>query len=86
MYDRSIYSEGLGSLYESYFESLAGPILLHPVREREGIIHFVVLEYIQPAVQDNFPSIIRRYITGVNGSGPVKLPGEVNASREALQP
>src|SRR5690625_182529 len=59
-------------------KGLARPQLLQPVGKREGFIHLVVLEDVQPPIQQYLPAVVCNDMTGVNGPAFVKFPGEVD--------
>jgi hypothetical protein len=62
-----------------HLERLAGAVLLQAIGEGEGIVHFVVLENVEAAIQADFPAVVGHDVAGVDSAGAVELPGEVHA-------
>ena len=57
--------------------------MLQAVGEGEGVVHFIMLEDVQAAVQENLPAVVGHNVAGMNGSGCVEFPGKVDANRTA---
>ena len=51
--------------------------------EGEGVVHFIVLEDIQTAIQEDLPAVVGHNVAGMNGSGCLEFPGKVDAYRTA---
>lgn len=62
-----------------HLKCLAWAVLLQAIGEGEGIVHLVVLEDVEAAIQGDFPAMVGHDVAGVDRAGAVELPGEVHA-------
>ena len=64
---------------ERHLERLAWAVLLQAIGEGKGIVHLIVLEDVEAAIQGDFPAVVGHDVAGVDRAGAVELPSEVYA-------
>jgi len=73
----------LGGLDKCRLKRLTLPILLQPVSENKGVVHFIVLKNVQSAIKGDFPAVVGDDMAGVKGAGSVEFPGKMDARGHA---
>jgi len=58
-------------------------MLLHSVREIEGVVELKTLEHIQSTTQHDLPAVVGRNVAVMLSAGGVVFPGEPNADAKA---
>jgi len=64
---------------ERRLERFAWAVLLQSIGEGEGIVHLVVLEDIEAAIQGDFPAVVGHDMAGMNRAAAIEFPSEVHA-------
>ena len=72
-------NHSLVALYIRHFKGFALPLWLKAVGQAEGIVHIVMLENVQAAVDWNLPAIITYDVACMDGVLIIKFPIEINA-------
>ena len=68
---------------ERHLKRLARAVLLQAIGEGEGVVHLIVLEDVEAAVEEDFPAVVGDDVAGVDRAGAVELPREVDADAAA---